>query len=534
MIRLILFFLLALAVAILFVWVLDQNGSVTLDWSGYYIETDIGLAAIAIGLFVIAIIGIFLVLLVLLNLPSLTYRFIFQRRKNLGYDALSRGLIALGTGNSRESKKLGLYAEKLLKYEPAVQLLLAQAAQASGDQAEAQKRFEGLLTKKSTKLLGLHGLYIESIREKNLPFAKKYAEKAHKLSPKLPWASKAVLTFQANAGEWEDAVATLTKSFQSKLIDKLAYNRQKAVLMTALGKEIEMGEPDRARTLALESHKIAPSLVPAAVLAGRLCIRRGELRKATKILQTTWKNVPHPEIADTYAYLRHGDSVRDRYKRIQALAALRPNHSESSFALAKAAIEVQEFDEARAQLNRLIRSVPTQRAYLLMARVEETENGDQGSVREWLSRAVHAPRDFMWIADGVEYQEWYPVSPVSGKIDAFEWRKPVNKLPAPEIEVKHSMPIMDDSNKGDEKSSPMLKIADNKLQTDPNSSQENKSGAETGNLDIEPGPKIINQKNNDELTESSINVEGSELDQRNVGTIQRKSSVFSVKAPNSK
>ena len=84
MIRLILFFLLALAVAILFVWVLDQNGSVTLDWSGYYIETDIGLATIAIGLFVIVIIGIFLVLLVLFNLPSLTYRFISQRRKKFG------------------------------------------------------------------------------------------------------------------------------------------------------------------------------------------------------------------------------------------------------------------------------------------------------------------------------------------------------------------------------------------------------------------------------------------------------------------
>ena len=73
----------------------------------------------------------------------------------MGYDALSRGLIALGTGNSRESKKLGLYAEKLLKYEPAVQLLLAQAAQASGDQAEAQKRFKGSVNKEIYKVIGI-------------------------------------------------------------------------------------------------------------------------------------------------------------------------------------------------------------------------------------------------------------------------------------------------------------------------------------------------------------------------------------------
>ena len=51
-------------------------------------------------------------------------------------------------------KKSVLYAEKLIELEPAVQLLLAQVAQASGDQAEAKKRFEGLLSKKATKLLG--------------------------------------------------------------------------------------------------------------------------------------------------------------------------------------------------------------------------------------------------------------------------------------------------------------------------------------------------------------------------------------------
>ena len=101
--------------------------------------------------------------------------------------------------------------------------------------------FEGLLANKATKLLGLHGLYIESMRQKDLISAQKYAGEAFQLSPKLPWANKAVLTFQANAGEWEGAVATLTQSYQSKLIDKSKYYRQKAVLMTAWGIEIEMG-----------------------------------------------------------------------------------------------------------------------------------------------------------------------------------------------------------------------------------------------------------------------------------------------------
>ena len=515
MFRLVLFFLLALIVAIVMVWVLNQTGTVTLDWSGYYIETDIGFALTVFGIAMVVVIGIFMVILFLFNLPSLTYQFIFQRRKNMGYDALSRGLIALGTGDSVESKKIGLYAEKLIEHEPAVQLLLAQVAQASGDQAEAKKRFEGLLSKKATKLLGLHGLYIESMRQQNFTSAQQYAGEAFELSPKLSWANKAVLTFQANAAEWQGAISTLTKSYQFKIIDKPTFNRQKAVLMTAWGLEIEMGEPDHARTLALDSHKIAPSLVPAAVLASRLCIRRGELRRANKILKTTWKKVPHPEVAETYAHIRRGDTVRERYKRIQELAALRPNHSESSFALAKAAIEVQEFDEARAQLNRIIRSAPTQRAFLLMAKIEESESNDQGAVREWLSRAIHAPRDFMWMADGVEFQYWHAVSPVSGKIDAFEWRKPVNKLSAPEIEDKHSRTNSNDSKRINTNSGEKMKIVANKSQAEANSDKQNSE---------------IKQSTAD--TQQDLDSQGNTMvNQGNVESAQRKSSVFSVKAP---
>jgi HemY protein len=62
-----------------------------------------------------------------------------------------------------------------------------------------------------------------------------------------------------------------------------------------------------------------------------------------------------------------------------------------------------------------------------MARIEGGEKRDAGRVREWLARAVRAPRDALWIADGVASEEWAPISPVTGKLDAFEWRVPADK-----------------------------------------------------------------------------------------------------------
>ena len=48
----------------------------------------------------------------------------------------------------------------------------------------------------------------------------------------------------------------------------------------------------------------------------------------------------------------------------------------------------------------------------------------------WLARAVHAPRDAAWIADGVIAASWSPVSPVTGRLDAFEWKVPVSDVAA--------------------------------------------------------------------------------------------------------
>src|SRR4029450_3862806 len=45
-----------------------------------------------------------------------------------------------------------------------------------------------------------------------------------------------------------------------------------------------------------------------------------------------------------------------------------------------------------------------------------------------MSRAVHARGDPAWTADGLISERWMPVSPVSGRLDAFQWRDPLGGL----------------------------------------------------------------------------------------------------------
>ncbi|MBC8129671.1 MAG: heme biosynthesis protein HemY, partial [Rhizobiaceae bacterium] len=187
-------------------------------------------------------------------------------------------------------------------------------------------------------------------------------------------------------------------------------------------------DPNAAKTAALEAHKLAPDLTPAAIAAARALFRLGDLKRGAKVLERAWTEEPHPDLAAAYVNARPGDSVTDRLKRAKALQALRPNHVESSLAVAHAALDARDLALARDEAVAASRMSPRESIYLLLADIEEAETGSEGRMREWLGRAIRAPRDPAWTADGYVSETWAPVSPVTGRLDAFRWKIPAQRI----------------------------------------------------------------------------------------------------------
>jgi HemY protein len=109
---------------------------------------------------------------------------------------------------------------------------------------------------------------------------------------------------------------------------------------------------------------------------------------------------------------------------VRRLAHLGSHSPESQIALATAAIDARDWQEARHALDPLLEDNPTQRACTLIARIEGEDSNDAGRVREWLGRATTAARDPAWTADGVVSERWAPTSPVTGALDVFQWKVP--------------------------------------------------------------------------------------------------------------
>jgi HemY protein len=434
MIRLLLF-LAALALAAYGLSLLAENpGEVALTWGG--VEYDVSLM-VALG--VVAGLAALLafawgVVRFVFRLPSLVSLAARARRREKGYAALSRGMVAVGSGDAHAANRHADEARKYLGDEPLTKLLRAQAAQLGGDRAGAVAAFRDMLDHPQTHALGLRGLHIEARRGGDHEAALDFALRAHKHAA-LPWAAQAVLDDHAAHGDWAGALTIVESNAAAKLIDRPTANRWRAVLKTAMAQELAERDPKSALTLAQEACGLAPGLVPAAALCGRLSAAAGDYRRAAKTIETAYRATPHPDLASAYVRMRRGDSAADRLTRARALARFAPFDAESHLAVGRAALEARDLAAAREALAPLMArgaagGRPTARACLLMADIEAAA-GAEGAEREWLARAARAPRDRAWVAEGIISDRWSPVSP-SGALDAFVWRTPEERLSAPE------------------------------------------------------------------------------------------------------
>jgi len=410
------------------------------------VATALGLVALLVGLAIFAE----RIVSFVLHGPGNVVSFWQSRREVRGYEALSRGLLAVASGDGQAARRYADKADKLLE-QPAMTLLLsAQAAKLNGDEAASGRAFKAMLAAPETHGLALKGLYEHAMTSGDVEQARIHAARALDAAPATPWAFEGKFIIEARQGDYVAALETLDRALGQGLLERSDARRRRAVLLAGLAKqeadriavpdaprdEEDVSDDDtrsvqEIRSLALrhavEARDLAPDLVPAAALAARLVFEDGRARRAQKIVEDAWARAPHPDLATVFLDLFPADASDTRLKRARVLAGRNPDHVESHVLVARAAIAARRFDEAREQLIAYAEPFPSRRICLLMAEVAEGM-GEMGLTREWLSRSVKAPVDAQWMSDGYRTQVWSPVVPTTGAFDAFEWRAPTDAV----------------------------------------------------------------------------------------------------------
>jgi HemY protein len=437
MIRVVIFLLAVGVLAVCAAWLADRPGDVLITWQEHEYKLTVMTLVVAVGVIAVLTNMLWSIYRAIRRSPDSVRFYLRMRRGMRGYHAVSQGLVAVGSGDARAARKFANEAARIAPNEPLTLLLGAQASQLAGDRDAAERTFHAMAARDDTRVLGLHGLYIEAQRRHDAAAATLYAEEAASNARAPAWAGLAVFDARCAASDWLGALERLDRNMKSGLVDRESYRRLRAVLLTARALESDAHDDHNgARALALEAVKFAPTLVPAAALAGRLLGEARDRRRAARIVEAAWKANPHPDLAEAYAHLQPGASARERLVRVEALAAKTPGNIEGALAVARAALDAQEFAVARRVLTPLS-IAPSQRVSMLMAELEEKEHGDEGRAREWMTRAVRAKPDPAWTADGFVSDRWMPLSPVTGRLDAFQWKDPIADLDADEALIEH-------------------------------------------------------------------------------------------------
>lgn len=429
LVRTLLWGLAILAVALAFDWLRDSTGGVTVDLNGRaygpFAPLEFVGLVLAIGLLIWLLINAFSFCVALVRFFSgdetALSRYWSRSRERRGFDALSEGLIAMAEGDGGKAMTRARKAERLLSRPGLTRLVIAQAAEASGDAPLARTYYKQLASEPDTAFVGTKGLLAEALRKGETDRALKLAEHAYALKPKNAEVLTTLFGLQSQTENWAGARATLGASVTSKTLPKDVATRREAVLLLAEARD--SNDSGQVLSLTFAANKKSPGLVPAAVDAAALHNEHESQRRARRTLKDAWRLNPHPDLAAAFAKLEPKESPSARRKRFKELLDIQPNHQETRLLAAELALADTDFDGAAIALGDLAEAQPSTRSLTIMAAIEKGRGAEDAVVHGWLARAVSAPRGPQWVCSncGAVHVDWSPTCSGCDAFDTLDW-----------------------------------------------------------------------------------------------------------------
>ena len=396
MIRLTIYVLVIIAVIAATVFFTLNPGRMEVEFLGSSYSTPFVVALGGMIVLTFLMLALWRGILAVVVAPDQIRRFRNRRRKEQGFDALERALIASAAGDGETAVRQAARADAMLDRPALSRLLAARAAEAAGNLAGAEAHYEALLEDPRTRLVARRGLAQLADERGDHGLTAEHAADAFKASRTARWAFDALFDAQIAQSNWEGAMETLAEGEGRKHIPPDRAKRRRAVLLTAAAGRHVGDDDGRALDMAETAAKAAPGFAPAAVLAARLMAARRRHKRAAEVLEASWLAAPHPAVARAYRDLRRTDTRPKRAERLKGLAAVQPEHRESKLILLECALDEEEAETARGLLDPMLAGgAPSARLCAFASRLARLE-GDDDAARRWMTRASHAPAEADW------------------------------------------------------------------------------------------------------------------------------------------
>ena len=157
---------------------------------------------------------------------------------------------------------------------------------------------------------------------------------------------------------------------------------------------------------------------------------KGRKAKAENILISSWKALPHPEIAKKFAQVEEKETPSERVERFEKILNSKKSDIETKTLKAELNILLENFPEARRSISDLVENEKANsKIYTLMAAIEKGSGSQDSVVKGWLAKAVTAKRSRRWVCTNCNNQgNWEPICKKCNNLSSMEWLEPIEDL----------------------------------------------------------------------------------------------------------
>jgi len=420
-----LFFLLFLtAVALTSVWFIENDGQVVVEWMGYRIQTSIAFAILFVIIIIVTSTLFLQALLWIKSAPKRYRKKVKDRKFNRGISALTQGFAAIAAGDKKQARSLSARASSNLENMPLTKLLAAQTAQLEGNRELAREHYTAMLENKETEIIAIKGLLIEAKQDEDLAKALFLAEKAYKLRPDADWVILILLDLYKKLKKWPEAIDIVAVALKQKIINRIDADKIIGLISFARYQEMLWSSEKERDDCLKYAYKLLPDFIPVVAAYAKILLEKGEIKKASKILEKHWRISPHPDIASVYMEIYSDDTDENRLEKAEYLLQLSGGHPEGRALVANCALEARQLGKARHHLQTALTFGETKAVCNMMAELETIERAGHHIVHYWRERANYANEFSLWKCGncGEKSHIWSITCNKCNEFDSMEWR----------------------------------------------------------------------------------------------------------------
>ncbi|MEI8321172.1 MAG: hypothetical protein WCG05_04090 [Alphaproteobacteria bacterium] len=365
-------------------WLVDNPGSILINWQGYEIKTTVSFAV-----FVLLVL-LFLFALVRSGWDAIVWvaRKIFKFGNFFKKDTdklIAQAFSDLEFQSYKSAKKISLELSHLLPTSPIPGILLLKTSQALKDKKLEEMALNHLKKFDEFVPMALYDEMDNAFKANQTAQLEKLLLSACKKFSNEGWFLKNAIRLDMLKSNWEQALENISRAAKKDVHSKETLDHLKAICFYSLAH----GEENSPREIIgyhEQAYKEESKFLPNLLEYAKILKNKKDKRAAEVLLKKAWEENPSWEIAETYCELTAEDEKPISLAHAsQELYEILPDHPVSIITQIIYLIQAGLWAEAHRLLNQLPIQAPE--SILLQAALAKKE---KGSAKESLGLVMHA------------------------------------------------------------------------------------------------------------------------------------------------